>query len=181
MESLALLVCQGCAQMNHPSAQTSAGRVRPVAASDLDRVEDFCQEKFHRYTAYQPLYYNVASDSRAKHLLYLAAQMTAGKQIMLVHENAGRIDGFLMANILAPPPIYDSKLVTCMVDDFVVADPSLWPTTGAALLDEAERLAKSRGAIQTVAVCGHGDESKRQFLASRGLTISAEWYTKPMP
>jgi GNAT superfamily N-acetyltransferase len=157
-----------------PSAQaaqqtTATTRtVRLATIDDLDAIESLCQKKFHQYEKYQLLYYKIAPDARERHVTYLSDQIHLGQQIMLVHQTHDKIDGFIMAKVLVPVPVYDQSLVTCLVDDFVVDDPAHWPSIGTKLLNETERLSHQRGAIQTFAVCGHLDEAKRRFLHSRG-------------
>ena len=80
--------------------------------------------------------------------------------IALVHESAGSIDGFVIAALMDAPPVYDPGGLTCLIDDFVVADGRDWQTIGLALLAEANRQARERGAAQTVVVCGHQDQPK---------------------
>jgi hypothetical protein len=45
-------------------------------------------------------------------------------------------------------------------------------------MDEVHRIARAAGAIQTVVVCGHLDEAKREFLRSQCLSIASEWFVK---
>jgi hypothetical protein len=63
-----------------------------------------------------------------------------------------------------------------LIDESTVANASDWLRVGAALLAEANRLAKERGTAQTVVVCGHMDQPKRQMLATAGYAIASEWY-----
>jgi GNAT superfamily N-acetyltransferase len=91
------------------------------------------------------------------------------------------IDGFVLAMLVPAPPVYDPGGLTCSIDDFCVADPTLWNTVGMALLDEAQRLARERGAVQVVVVCGAHDEPKRRLLESRGLSIASHWYVGRLP
>jgi GNAT superfamily N-acetyltransferase len=55
-----------------------------------------------------------------------------------------------------------------------VAKTAHWEDVGRALLREALRIAKERGAAQAVVVCGHLDEPKRAFLRSEDLNIASE-------
>ncbi len=75
--------------------------------------------------------------------------------VALVHEEGQAIDGFIIGTLVEAPPVYDPGGLTCIVDDFMVARPEDWPTTGAALLGEVSSRAQARGAVQTVVVCGH--------------------------
>ncbi len=125
-------------------APAPIAQVRPATIDDLDAIETLCQKKFQQYTNYQPLYYKLAADARERHMTYLSDQIHVGQQIMLVHETNKTIDGFIMAKVMVPVPVYDQSLVTCLVDDFVVDDPAHWPTLGAELLDETEKASHQR-------------------------------------
>ena len=50
-----------------------------------------------------------------------------------------------IAAIIGAPPVYDPGGLTCMIDDFCVADPVGWATVGRALLAEAGQQARARG------------------------------------
>jgi hypothetical protein len=86
----------------------------------------------------------------------------------------------VIAELRPAPPVYDPGELTALVDDFVVADPEDWPTMGQALLDEALRRATTRGAVQSVVVCGHRDEPKRAWLRDSGHSLASEWYVLPI-
>ena len=43
--------------------------------------------------------------------------------------------------LVPPPPVDDPGGLTCLVDDFMVESPDLWPTVGAALLARATAVA----------------------------------------
>jgi hypothetical protein len=162
-----------------PQAFQTHGLVRQATEPDLPSIERIAQQKFAQYAAYQPLYYKVAKDSPERHLLYLGGQLKAGKQIMLVHDIDGRVDGFLMANIVTPPPVYDQSLHSLVIDDFYFSNASLWSTDGLMMLEAAKKLGRERGAVQVVVVSGNDDAVKNEFLYQHGLSRSAVWYTSP--
>jgi ribosomal protein S18 acetylase RimI-like enzyme len=173
----AMMLTFGCAILRPPAEMP--GTVRAAKTDDLPSIERIAQQKFAQYARYQPLYYKVAKDSADRHLIYLNGQLKAGQQIMLVHETAGQVDGFLMANIVTPPPVYDQSLHSLVIDDFYFAAPSMWPIAGSMMLDAAEHLGRQRGAVQVVAVSGDDDADKNSFLVAHGLSRSAVWYTRP--
>lgn len=104
--------------------------------------------------------------------------LTRDHVIGLVHERDGIVDGFVIATVVPSPPVYAAGL-TCVIDDFCVNDHD-WQGTGHALLGAATQLAKERGAVQCVVVCGHVDQPKREMLASFGHTIASEWWVSPI-
>jgi len=67
-----------------------------------------------------------------------------------------------------------------MVDDFAVASPDLWQTTGAALLAAAWEWAEEQHAVQVVVVSGPHDTAKRDLLKAAGLYVASEWFTTPL-
>ncbi len=95
---------------------------------------------------------------------------------MLVHESTRTIDGFIIADFVEAPPVYNPGRPTCRVDDFCVASGNLWDSTGLDLLTEVLRKAKVYGAAQSVVVCGHLDQPKRALLNHMGYSIASEWY-----
>jgi hypothetical protein len=152
--------------------------IRKAVPADVPRIVELAEQKRVEYQEYQSTFWRKASDSREKHLPYIASVIERENVIALVHESDSEIDGFVIAAIVPAPPVYDPGGLTCVIDDFTVARAGDWEHIGAALLAEASRLSKERGAVQTVVVCGHLDEPKRQMLASAGYAIASEWYVR---
>ncbi len=76
--------------------------------------------------------------------------------------------------------MYDPGGPVCTIDDFTVATPDLWATTGVALLEATTALARERGVVLMITVCGHLDMPKRSMLQEHGATIAAETFVKPL-
>src|SRR5438876_7264329 len=129
---------------------------------------DLSEQKRIQYQSYQPTFWRKAAGSREQQVPHFERVVSSDRVIALVHESAGSIDGFVIAALVEAPPVYDPGGLTSVIDDFVVADGRDWATTGLALLTEANREAKARGAVQTVVVCGHQDQPKRAMLAGEG-------------
>jgi DNA-binding transcriptional LysR family regulator len=121
-------------------------------------------------------FYRKAADSHEKRTSFFASLLTREQVIVLVHERDGAIDGFAIGMVVDAPPVYDPGGLTCLVDDFVVLPAEEWATTGPAIPQEVNRLARERGAVQTVVVCRRLDEAKRAALTGQGLTLVSEWY-----
>ncbi len=115
-----------------------------------------------------------------KYLPWLRAQVEDPDVVTLVVRTATAIDGYVFASIVGAPPVYDPGGPTGVVDDFAVADPSLWPTVGMDLLDEARKRLATRGVVQVVVVVGHHDAAKRAALLAAGLTAASEWLVGPL-
>jgi hypothetical protein len=156
--------------------------IRPATAADAARMAELAEQKREQYKAYAPVFYRPKPDSRELHAAFLASQIDdEERHLALVHETeGGRVDGFLIATVVPPPPVYDPGGLTCLVDDFLVEAPALWPTVGRELLRQASRLAELKGAVQTVVVCGPEDEPKRAVLVDTGHIVASEWFTRPL-
>ena len=96
-----------------------------------------------------------------------------------MEEESGAVRGFIWGKVVDAPPVYDPGGKVCMVDDFVVREPALWAAVGRALLDEVRRLARERGAVLVVVVCGPHDQPKRALLAMDDFTVASEWHVRP--
>jgi|HubBroStandDraft_5_1064220.scaffolds.fasta_scaffold71384_2 GNAT superfamily N-acetyltransferase len=148
--------------------------IRIAAANDIPRMVELAAEKRTEYESYQPVFWHPADDARTKQKPFFEYLLRQAKVIALVHDDAGIVDGFVIATPVPAPPVYNPGGPTCFIDDFTVAKTAHWEDVGRALLREALRIAKERGAAQAVVVCGHLDEPKRAFLRSEDLNIASE-------
>jgi hypothetical protein len=143
-----------------------------------DRLLELAEQRRIQYQSYQPVFWRNAPDAREKQGSFLERSLRTGSGVALVHEREGRVDGFVIGNLLSSPPVYALDQITCLIDDFHVASPDAWSNVGTTLLRSANREAKKRGAAQTAVICGHLDQPKRQMLLSAGSVISSEWWVK---
>jgi GNAT superfamily N-acetyltransferase len=154
--------------------------IRAAREEDVRRMVELSEAKRRQYQAYQPVFWRKAADAVERQYPFLARLVEKGEAIALVAEDEGGVVGFVVATLVAAPPVYDPGGLTCMIDDFVVARAADWETAGKRLLEEAGRQARERGAVQAVVVCGHQDEAKRQMLAALGFEIASEWHVRPL-
>ena len=155
--------------------------LRVATQDDVGVIADLIQEKRLQYENYQPIFWRVAPSARDNHIGFLAKVLANERTIALVwEETSGTVDGFIIANIIAAPPVYEPGGPTCMVDDYWVrGGGGRWETIGQALLDAVCVRARSEfGAAQVLVVCGHHDTAKRTMLREQGLEIASEWYVK---
>jgi hypothetical protein len=161
-----------------------AGDAGPVLTeATLDDVADIAALAAVRREAYeaaQPQFWRRASDAVDKHVPWLRTQVEDPDVVALVVRSAGSLGGFVFASVVGAPPVYDPGGPSGVVDDFAVADPSLWPTVGRDLLAEVKQRLLARGVAQVVVVCGHHDEAKRAALLAAGLTVASEWLVGPL-
>jgi hypothetical protein len=156
-------------------------QIRPAAQADVDAMTTLAAMRREQYARYQPIFWRPAAGAEEKQRPYLAKLVVSDDVITLVSDRAGQVTGFLIATLTGAPAVYDPGGRTCQIDDFVVAGPGEWPTTGTELLRAGLAEAGRRGAIQAVVVAGHLDEPKRQALRACGLDIASEWWVTPQP
>ncbi len=154
--------------------------IRPAAAEDIPRMVELSEGKRAEYAEYSPVFWRKAAGASENQALFFRAQLEREHNIILIAEEAGRVEGFIIASVISAPPVYDPGGLVCMVDDFTVSAPELWPSVGQALLTEITAQAKARGAVLSVIVCGHLDEPKRLMLQVNDSTIASEWYVNPL-
>lgn len=155
---------------------------RVATQDDVGGIADLIQEKRLQYEHYQPIFWRIAPSARDNHLGFLAKVLANERTIALVwEETPGTVDGFIIANIIAAPPVYEPGGPTCMVDDYWVRGGERWETIGHALLEAVCVRARSEfGAAQVLVVCAHQDRAKRTMLHDQGLEIASEWYVKAL-
>lgn len=153
-----------------------SGTIRTATVDDLQQMLELAQQRRVEYARAQPRFWHPATDGIERQRPYFARQLADDRVIALVHARADSIDGFIIGVLMAAPPVVDPGGETCLVDDFVVADPAAWATTGATLLAAVRERALTRGAVQLVVISGHHDAPKRAMLAAAGHTIASEWW-----
>jgi hypothetical protein len=154
--------------------------IRRARQEDVSAMAALSERKREQYEGFQPRFWRRAADAREKQCAFFAQLIERENVIALVAEQSRGIAGFVIAAVVAAPPVYDPGGLTCLVDDFALAAEEDWPTVGAALLAEATRQAKVRGTVQTVVVCGHRDEPKRQMLFADRYSIASEWFVNEL-
>lgn len=134
------------------------------------------EQKRTEYAAYQPVFWRKAANSEEAQTPFFRRLLAQENILALVALDGATVVGFVIAAIVPAPPVYDPGGLTCLIDDFCVAQPEQWPALGRALLAAVTGEAAARGAAQAVVVCGHLDEPKRALLRDTGLSIASEWY-----
>ncbi|HEY1684858.1 MAG TPA: hypothetical protein VGG19_08850 [Tepidisphaeraceae bacterium] len=150
--------------------------LRRAVPADVPRMVELSTMKRLQYAAYSPIFWRPAVGADESQKKFFVPLVDDPSWICLVHEAAGEVNGFVMARIISAPPVYDPGGKVCMIDDFVVAEPSLWESVGMALHMEAEKIAGQSGAVISITVCGEHDAVKRTALRGAGAQIASEWY-----
>ncbi len=148
--------------------QTPHPAVRPLTAADVPRVLELGEAKRRQYEAYSPVFWRVSALPRETFAPYLQSQIEDPQVIALAYEPSGAVDGFVLADAQG------------YSDDFMVAVAEMWPTAGADLLSAAGAAAYGRGIGSLLVVCGQGDTPMRAMLAAQGLTLTTDWYIRPL-
>jgi len=154
--------------------------IRRATQDDLPHLLALAKQRRADYAIAQPRFWREAADAVERQRPYFARLLTAERVVVFVHERAGLVDGFAIGLLMAAPPVCDPGGDTCLVDDYVVADPSEWATTGVALLAAVRAWAYGQGAVQLVVICGHHDAPKRTMLATSNAVIASEWWYSPL-
>ena len=152
--------------------------IRKATQDDIPVMVEMAQQRRIRHQNYQPRFWRNAVDSCEKHAPFLSKLVQHERAISLVSESTNTVNGFVIATLVPAPPVYDVGGLTCSIDDFCVVDGLEWEHISKALLEEAMKQAKTRGAVQAVVVCAHLDEAKRKMLANEEFTIASEWYVR---
>jgi len=152
--------------------------VRDAKPDDVPHIVDLAAVKRDHYQQYSPVFWRPATGARKAHRSFLEKLVASTESICLVHDANGVLNGFIIGTVISAPPVYNPGGKVCMIDDFVVSDPSLWSTVGVALRDETERRAAMAGAVLSVTVCGQRDEAKRQVLLESGSHVASEWHIR---
>ena len=153
--------------------------VRSAAPGDVDAIVRLAAVRRAEYESYQPVFWRPAADAAARQRPYLAGLIEDPAVITLVAVTGHDVAGFAIATVGVAPSVYDPGGLTCLVDDFVVADAHDWPTVGVILLRAVIRAALERGAAQIV-VAAQLDEAKRAVLAASGLSVASESWVHPL-
>ena len=152
--------------------------VRPATSQDVERMAELADLKRTEYERFSPTFWRRADGAVAGQITFFQALLERRNIIALVWKE-GEIKGFIIGSVVPPPPVYDPGKNVCVIDDFVVVDPELWPTVGKALLNAVRERAEASEAQLSVVVCGHMDEPKRAMLRDNGFAIASEWYVNP--
>ena len=154
--------------------------IRVATVDDVNRMVELSDIKRTQYAEYSPVFWCKAEGASEKQAVFFKTQLDKENNIVLVCEETGRVDGFVIASLIIAPTVYDPGGLVCVVDDFMVSAPERWSTAGVALLVEARNRAKARGAVLCVVVCGHLDEPKRNMLRTHRFSVASEWYVNPI-
>ncbi len=154
--------------------------IRNARVSDIPALVELSEQKRAEYQQYQPIFWRKAKDSRQKQQDFFTRLLSKNQVIILICEQESTIRGFVIATLVAAPPVYNPGGTVCSIDDFCLASDQEWESIGLALLEKATNEAKQRGAVLSVVVCAYLDQLKRELLTHTGFTIASEWYVRDL-
>lgn len=154
--------------------------IRPARNEDVPGMVRLSAAKRMEYARAQPVFWRIAPDAIEKQRGWFGHLLTRENVHVLVATSGDELLGFVIAQLVPNPPVYDPGGPTCSIDDFAVEDADAWPTVGRSLLDAAMNWARQQGAAQVVVVCGHHDLPKREMLQDAGFPIASEWRARPL-
>jgi len=156
-------------------------RAERARRADLEQLLDIAATRRQEYATYQPQFWRPAADAVARQRDFFGSLVEDEDTFIVVARNGENVHGFAVARTVDAPPVYHPDGMTCVVDDFAVAEPSDWPTVGPLLLDAVRIWASARGATQLIVVVAHLDQAKRAMLRTAQLDIASEWWVTPIP
>lgn len=151
------------------------GVVRRATPADVEAMLGLAEARRRQYASYHPSFHRPASGARQVQRHFFLTLLAADNYVVLVHEQHGRINGFLTGQLIVAPPVYDPGGRTCIVDDFAVETYEDWPGVGRQLLEALQSQLREREAVQLVVVCAPEDKAKRSMLTEAGLSVVSEW------
>ena len=152
--------------------------VRIATEDDLPAMVSLIEAHRVQLKEWQPRFWNPAPGAAEMSKQWFGHLISQTRNLGLVHESDGTIDGFLIATIVPAPPVYDPGGLTCLIDDFAVASDDLWPSVGEALVQYASGWSKENGASQTVIITPMAHNEKMAFVENRRMTPSASWWVQ---
>lgn len=81
--------------------------IRAATDQDLLPMERLAEERRQHYQRYQLQLWRPATDGSTHHLQYLRQLIGSASHLVLVAEDDGALQGFLVAALVVSPPVYD--------------------------------------------------------------------------
>jgi ribosomal protein S18 acetylase RimI-like enzyme len=161
------------------ATEGGSGRVRAARADDVERMLDLAEQRRQLLAGAPGRFSRPAQGARELQRPFFGRLVEEERFLVLVHEGAHGVDGFLVGLHGVPPPPLAREGPDCLhVDDFALAGDALWPGAGAALLEEVRVRAAARGARLVVVVVRTEEGGKRELVERLGLRPAGEWWVR---
>jgi len=148
--------------------------IRKALKSDIPWMVSLSHNKRKSYAEAQKQFWKMAKNSDEIQTKWFEELFETESVILLVDEDK---NGFVIGKIITPPEVYDAGL-TLMIDDFCVADETLWMSIGKDLITEIKELAVNKNAKQILVVSGAHDMAKNNFLREMNLSLASNWFVQ---
>ncbi len=162
-----------------PPLKTS---IRKASKEDIKAMVVLSEIKRNSYQKAQPQFWRKAKNANQIQAKWFEKLLNDKNYILLVAEFTNskstkkQLAGFIIGNLIKAPEVYNPGL-TLMIDDFCIENNYSWDSIGNNLLLHLKNLAQKKEVTQILAVCGHHDKEKCQFLEAAGLSMASNWYT----
>lgn len=154
--------------------------VRAATRDDIAAIRELARTHRHDYQRYQATFWRRAGASREEQTAYLESRLADAGVVAYVHLADDQVDGFVLASVIAAPPVYDPGGPVALVDAFALRDPDDWPTSGASLLRAAVSTAREKGAVLVAVVAGHDDTRLHALLERESFSLASEWHRRSL-
>lgn len=154
--------------------------IRNATTEDVARIAELSRTKRAEYEKYSPIFWKTADSLDEARAEYLRTLVENDDAITLVSEDKGMVNGFLIGSLVDAPAVYDPGGKVCLIDDYVVDGPSLWSSVGLSLLEGCRAIAKVKGCVLQVIVCGQKDRAKSHMLKEANAEVASELYVRPI-
>jgi hypothetical protein len=141
--------------------------IRLMVEDDVEAVADLAQSVRLLGSSWQPQLWSPSSRARAVHPLLLRRRLDEGLPALVDEDALGRLVGAIVPREPVGPRVGSGP--AWVVDDFFVASPLLWLTTGRAMLIALAARAAGAGVKRIVVACGGTDAALSDVLSGAGL------------
>lgn len=155
-------------------------RVRAAETRDVEPMVRLSEAFRTSLVAHSPTLWRKADDSSDKQLAWFRILLPLDDTLAFVADSGTELRGFAIGRLQAAPPVYAPGGPVCLIDDFCVASDAEWRSVGSELLDAVEQVARSRGAVLSIAICPHLAAAKRSLLGDLGFGVAAEWHVRDL-
>ncbi|MBL9029590.1 MAG: hypothetical protein JNK42_03855 [Caedimonas sp.] len=101
----------------------------------------FSIEKRRLYEQAKPQFWRYAKGAEESQARWLKELLQKNDYTLLVAKSQEKIIGFIIGRVMPTPEVYNPGGLTLMMDDFYLAAPSMWKSTGRQLIFELKALA----------------------------------------
>jgi hypothetical protein len=106
----------------------SAMIIRATLAADIPAIVELSRQKRLSYEKAQTQFWRYAgADAEISQSTWFAELLNSSDYIMLTALHQDKMAGFIIGRLVLAPEVYNPGGLNLMIDDFCVADASLWP------------------------------------------------------